>query len=69
MRLGIHGSIHGVFTPMSPMLQLSRALKHTAASRSLMFIIWDQETLSVHIVMLSIGRQRKTAMMYLQSAA
>jgi hypothetical protein len=69
MRLGIQGSIHGIFTPMLPMLQLSRALKNTAASGFLMFMILDQETLSVHIVMLSIGRQRKTAMMYLQSAA
>jgi hypothetical protein len=69
MRLGVHGSIHGVFIPMSSMLQLSRALKHTAASSSQKFIDWDQITLSGHIVMLSIARPRKTANVYLLSTA
>ncbi len=68
IRLGIHGSIHGVFRPMLLMLQLSRALKHIDAFGYQKFMIWDQETLSVHIVMLSIGRQRKTMMVCSLSA-
>jgi hypothetical protein len=60
IRLGIHGSIHRVFRPKSPMLQLSRALKHIGNFGYQKYMIWDPETLSVHIVMLYIGRQRKT---------
>jgi hypothetical protein len=53
---------------MSTMLQLLKTPMHTSASGSQKSIIWDQETLSVNTVMLSIGRQRKTVTVCLLSA-
>jgi hypothetical protein len=51
------------------MLQLLKAQKPFAASASLLSIIWEPEILSTCIVMLYIGRQRKTVIVYSLSTA
>jgi hypothetical protein len=64
----MHDSIEGVYKPMLTMLRLSKAQKHTGASGSQKFMIWEPEQLSVYSVMLCIGRQRKIVMVYLLNA-